>query len=74
MKKELRWRSDEKGWEIVRPESPVAWDARFSNVLRVFTTPSLESEAEFQAQARSIWQQEKLKQQESEQVAQESRL
>lgn len=63
MKKELRWRSDEKGWKIVRPESPVVWDERFRDVLYVFVTPSPEREAEFQAHARSILEREKLKEQ-----------
>ena len=40
LKKELRWRKDEQGWDIVQPDSPVEWDERFRNVLRVFTSPS----------------------------------
>ena len=54
MKKELRWRADEAGWEIVRPEAPVAWDDRFRGVLRVFVPPSPEREAAFRAQAEEI--------------------
>ncbi|TDL24912.1 hypothetical protein BD410DRAFT_785645 [Rickenella mellea] len=37
MKKELRWRGDLAGWEIVRPESEVAWDDRFRGSLSIFT-------------------------------------
>lgn len=37
MKKELRWRADEEGWDIVKPEKEVAWDERFRDALRVFT-------------------------------------
>lgn len=40
MKKELRWRSDEAGWEIVKPEKEVDWDDRFNGVLKVFVEPS----------------------------------
>ncbi|KIP12315.1 hypothetical protein PHLGIDRAFT_27443 [Phlebiopsis gigantea 11061_1 CR5-6] len=54
MKKELRWRSDEAGWDIVKPDAPVAWDERFRNVLHVFVTPSPEREAGFRAQAEEI--------------------
>lgn len=54
LKKELRWRTDEAGWEIVKPDTPVAWDDRFTNVLRVFVEPSPEREAEFRAQAEEI--------------------
>lgn len=68
MKKELRWRSDEKGWGIVRPESPVAWDERFRDVLNVFVAPSVEREAEFRAQAQYILEQEKLKERENGQA------
>lgn len=39
MKKELRWRADEKGWDIVRPGSPVEWDERMEGALRVFADP-----------------------------------
>ena len=51
LKKELRWRSDEKGWQIVRPDTPVTWDERFRSVLQVFTDPSPERERAFQEQA-----------------------
>ncbi|KAF7986543.1 hypothetical protein HWV62_26266 [Athelia sp. TMB] len=36
MKKELRWRGDAAGWELVRREAGVAWDDRFAPVMRVF--------------------------------------
>ncbi|EGN95663.1 hypothetical protein SERLA73DRAFT_95243 [Serpula lacrymans var. lacrymans S7.3] len=39
LKKELRWRGDLEGWEIVKAEQPVAWDERFWNALRVFRDP-----------------------------------
>ncbi|KAI0345304.1 hypothetical protein BDW22DRAFT_1390805 [Trametopsis cervina] len=68
MKKELRWRGDEKGWEIVRPESPTAWDSRFNGVLNVFTAPSPEREAEFRAQAAAILEQEKLREKAAEEA------
>ncbi|OSX65593.1 hypothetical protein POSPLADRAFT_1065302 [Postia placenta MAD-698-R-SB12] len=45
MKKELRWRADEEGWDIVSPDSPVAWDQRFADALRVFTDPVAELQA-----------------------------
>ncbi|EKM55318.1 uncharacterized protein PHACADRAFT_255851 [Phanerochaete carnosa HHB-10118-sp] len=54
MKKELRWRSDEAGWDIVKPSSSVAWDERFRSTLRVFVEPSSEREAEFRRQAEEI--------------------
>lgn len=40
LKKELRWRGDEEGWKIVRPEAEVAWDERFREALRVFVDQS----------------------------------
>ncbi len=39
LKKEIRWREDLVGWEILRPSTPVAWDPRFRGVLRVFVPP-----------------------------------
>ncbi|KAI0780633.1 mitochondrial import inner membrane translocase subunit Tim54 [Trametes elegans] len=42
MKKELRWTSDEEGWNIVRPDKDVQWDERFRNKLRVYVDPSPE--------------------------------
>jgi import inner membrane translocase subunit TIM54 len=46
MKKELRWRHDLEGWEIVKPEAQVVWDDRLRGSLRVFTDPPT-SETEF---------------------------
>lgn len=43
MKKELRWRGDEEGWEIVRTEKDVAWDERFRSALLVFDDPPEQS-------------------------------
>lgn len=37
--KELRWKNNEEGWEIVRPDKDVVWDERFRNSLSVFTSP-----------------------------------
>lgn len=39
LKKEMRWRSDLEGWQIVKPQSEVAWDERFRGILRIFDTP-----------------------------------
>ncbi|KAI9460031.1 inner membrane protein import complex subunit Tim54-domain-containing protein [Russula earlei] len=36
LKKETRWRADERGWEIVRPDTPAAWDDRWEGALEVF--------------------------------------
>lgn len=35
-KKELRWEGNLEGYEIVRPETPVAWDPRFQGWLQVY--------------------------------------
>ncbi|TFY60085.1 hypothetical protein EVJ58_g5373 [Rhodofomes roseus] len=43
MKKELRWRADEEGWDIIRPGKPVAWDERLRDVLKVFVDPPSET-------------------------------
>ena len=40
LKKEMRWRNDLAGWEIIKPESEVAWDERFRGVLKVFVEPA----------------------------------
>ncbi|KAH7923547.1 hypothetical protein BV22DRAFT_1068544 [Leucogyrophana mollusca] len=40
LKKEMRWRGDLGGWDILKPGQPVAWDDRFTNALRVFEEPS----------------------------------
>ncbi|KAH8099580.1 inner membrane protein import complex subunit Tim54-domain-containing protein [Cristinia sonorae] len=42
LKKEMRWRNDVAGWEIIAPEKDVEWDERFRGVLKVFVTPSEE--------------------------------
>jgi len=39
LKKELRWRSDVAGWDIIKPEVPVAFDERFNGALQVFVDP-----------------------------------
>ncbi|KAI0312086.1 inner membrane protein import complex subunit Tim54-domain-containing protein [Amylostereum chailletii] len=44
LKKELRWRGEEKGWDIVKPNTPVAWDEKMQGALRVFVEPSAESD------------------------------
>ncbi|RXW22312.1 hypothetical protein EST38_g3522 [Candolleomyces aberdarensis] len=40
MKKELKWRNDVNGWNLVKPSTPIVWDERFRDALRVFTDPS----------------------------------
>ncbi|KAJ3474590.1 hypothetical protein NLI96_g12372 [Meripilus lineatus] len=42
MKKELRWTSDEAGWDIIRPSKPIEWDERLRGILHVFVDPSEE--------------------------------
>ncbi|KAL6301586.1 inner membrane protein import complex subunit Tim54-domain-containing protein [Sparassis latifolia] len=44
MKKELRWRGDEQGWDIIKPEKDAEWDERFRNVLKVFVAPSSDAD------------------------------
>jgi len=45
LKKELRWRSDVAGWDIIKPEAPVAFDERFNGALQVFVdSPETETE------------------------------
>jgi import inner membrane translocase subunit TIM54 len=39
LKKELRWRGDLEGWEIIKPDADVTWDERFRDVLNVFVDP-----------------------------------
>lgn len=36
MKKETRWRDNEEGWDIVRPDKDVTWDERFKSALTIF--------------------------------------
>ncbi len=45
LKKEVRWRGDEAGWEIIKPSKKVEWDERFRGVLQVFVEPSAETVA-----------------------------
>lgn len=68
MKKELRWTSDEAGWDIIKPDAPVAWDERFRGVLNIFVQPSHEREAEFRAHAETILRRVKEREQEQEQA------
>lgn len=42
-KKEMRWRNDEAGWEIVKPEKKIEWDERFRGILNVFVEPSVQN-------------------------------
>ncbi|KAH9945851.1 inner membrane protein import complex subunit Tim54-domain-containing protein [Epithele typhae] len=51
MKKELRWTSDEEGWDIVRPDKNVDWDERLRNILRVYTEPPPRPSTSFDAQS-----------------------
>lgn len=39
LKKEMRWRGDEAGWETVKPGQLVQWDERFADALQVFDEP-----------------------------------
>ncbi|KAK7034079.1 mitochondrial import inner membrane translocase subunit tim54 [Paramarasmius palmivorus] len=39
MKKEKRWRADEEGWNIVRPDREAEWDERMKEALRLFIDP-----------------------------------
>ena len=39
LKKETRWRADERGWESVRPDARVEWDDRWEGTLEVFVEP-----------------------------------
>ena len=39
LKKELRWRGDVTGWDIIKPGAPVAFDERFNGPLQVFVDP-----------------------------------
>ena len=40
MKKELRWRGDLAGWDLIKPEKGVVWDSRFAASMKVFVDPS----------------------------------
>lgn len=39
LKKETRWRRDEHGWGLVRPDALVEWDDRWEGALDVFVDP-----------------------------------
>ena len=39
LKKETRWRADERGWDVVRPDTAVEWDERWEGALQVFIDP-----------------------------------
>ncbi|OJA17316.1 hypothetical protein AZE42_04134 [Rhizopogon vesiculosus] len=39
LKKEMRWRGDKAGWEVVKPGQAVEWDERFADALQVFDEP-----------------------------------
>jgi len=53
MKKELRWRADEEGWDIVKPEKDVEWDERFRPALQVFVDPPSRTDGEKPAESES---------------------
>ena len=40
LKKELRWRTDVAGWDIIKPETPLTFNERFNGALQVFVDPS----------------------------------
>jgi import inner membrane translocase subunit TIM54 len=42
LKKETRWTADERGWELVCPDTPVEWDDRWEGALEVFDDPPAE--------------------------------
>jgi import inner membrane translocase subunit TIM54 len=42
LKKENRWRADERGWGLVCPDTPVEWDDRWEGALEVFVDPAAE--------------------------------
>ncbi|KAJ9121609.1 hypothetical protein QFC22_002228 [Naganishia vaughanmartiniae] len=39
LKKEIRWRNEEEGYEIVKKGSPVTWMTRWNGWLKVYTQP-----------------------------------
>ncbi|KAI0822839.1 inner membrane protein import complex subunit Tim54-domain-containing protein [Trametes gibbosa] len=51
LKKELRWTSDEEGWNIIRPDKDVEWDERFRGQLRVYTDSAPEQDASSESTA-----------------------
>lgn len=42
LKKEIRWRNEEEGYEIVKKGSPVTWMTRWNGWLKVYTQPEAE--------------------------------
>lgn len=42
LKKETRWTADERGWELVCPDTSVEWDDRWEGALEVFDDPPAE--------------------------------
>ncbi|KAF9052837.1 inner membrane protein import complex subunit Tim54-domain-containing protein [Panaeolus papilionaceus] len=44
LKKERRWRDDVVGWNTIKSGSPVAWDPRFQDALKVFCNPPNQNE------------------------------
>jgi import inner membrane translocase subunit TIM54 len=42
LKKETRWSADERGWDLVCPDTPVEWDDRWEGPLEVFVDPPAE--------------------------------
>ncbi|WWC85683.1 uncharacterized protein L201_000549 [Kwoniella dendrophila CBS 6074] len=43
-KKELRWKGNEEGWNIIKPDTPIEWDDKFNNWLNVFELPKSDNE------------------------------
>ncbi|KAI0032809.1 inner membrane protein import complex subunit Tim54-domain-containing protein [Vararia minispora EC-137] len=41
LKKEVRWRGEEMGWNVVKPDVPVHWDPRMDGIFKVFKDPDL---------------------------------
>ncbi|KAL0240356.1 mitochondrial import inner membrane translocase subunit TIM54 [Cryptococcus tetragattii IND107] len=39
LKKELRWRGSEEGWEIVKPETPATWRDNWEGWLKMYQVP-----------------------------------
>ncbi|KIY31471.1 mitochondrial import inner membrane translocase subunit TIM54 [Cryptococcus gattii E566] len=45
LKKELRWRGSEEGWEIVKPETPATWRDNWEGWLKMYQVPEDAKEA-----------------------------
>ncbi|KIY50752.1 hypothetical protein FISHEDRAFT_38397 [Fistulina hepatica ATCC 64428] len=45
LKKELRWRGDIEGFDIVKPSATIPWDDRFRHALRIFVDPADQPES-----------------------------